>query len=102
MERNSSQNSTHNYHRMKTDQTAFEKVFHSEILPPTVIIRITDNKTRKNKKEIHSKISVVESFDIAGTSKSKTFKYLNALIITRIFVCKCTFFRLIFATFAAK
>ena len=27
---------------------------------------------------------------------------LNALIITRIFVCKCTFFRLIFATFAAK
>ena len=51
-------------------------VFHSEILPPTVIIRITDNKTRKNKKEIHSKIPVVESLDITGTSKSKSFKYM--------------------------
>ena len=101
-ERNSSQNSTHNYHRMKTDQTAFEKVFHSEILPPTVIIRITNNKTRKNKKEIHSKIPVVESLDITGTSKSKAFKYMIPYyhkssdssqsikkIIMRLCICKC-------------
>ena len=74
--RDSTQNGPHDYHWMKTYQTAFEEVFHGKTFTPTVVIRVTDHKTRKNKEEIHGKITVIESLDIATTGKSVALEYM--------------------------
>ena len=72
----STQYGTHNDHRMKTYQTTFKEIFHGETLAPTVVISVTDHETRKDKEEIHGKITVVESLDIATTGKSVTLEYM--------------------------
>ena len=72
----STQYGTHNDHRMKTYQTAFKEIFHGETLAPTVVISVTDHETRKDKEEIHGKITVVESLDIATTGKSISLEYM--------------------------
>ena len=39
-------------------------------------ICVTDHETRKDKEEIHGKITVVESLDIATTGKSISLEYM--------------------------
>ena len=49
---------TCNNHRMQAYETTLEKVSYCESLLPTAVIGITDDKTRKDKEEIHGKITV--------------------------------------------
>ena len=73
-ERDNSQNRSHDNHRVKTNQTAFEEIFHGQRLRPAVVIRIADNETGQDKEEIHCQITMIDTFDGSASGKSVAFE----------------------------
>lgn len=58
-------NGGQNHHGMKTDHAAAEETGEAETAPPTVVIGIADDETRKQEEEVHSQIAMIEMPDRA-------------------------------------
>jgi hypothetical protein len=68
---------------MQTNEATLEEAAQSERFAmeeevglPSVVIGITDNKTRKHKKEVNSQVTMIESVDSSTSGKGKALEYV--------------------------